>query len=263
MRMNNVVTVEEEISINDSPAGYISHNLSYRIKSKDEIHAFLSRLYKNHALLSISIGNSDIIFGSVILEVNREKEYLVLDELYPRNQIRTPLLHQKLSIETQLEGILLQFSGTVDAASEQDGAEYYKIRIPKYVYHHQRRDNYRVPISISKPLRADLATENEVLIHAELRDLSLSGFCARLSLPSSEKLAIGDEIPTCIIQIPDGKKIVGSLEIMRIEETRPLRNTRIGARFSSLNNSDRQELSRVIAKLERENIKTLKRQSDQ
>ncbi len=262
MDMEDAVTVEVEAIEKEKPSNYISHNTSYRIKSKDEIQSFLTKLYKNHTLLSITVGKSNKVFGSVVLEVNMEKAYLVLDELYPRDEVRSSLLDQTISIETQIDRILLRFSSTIKAISEKDGAEYYKVKIPKYLYHHQRREYYRVPISITNPLLANLSTENDVLLHAELRDLSLGGLSARLKSPPSEQLVIGDEIPTCIIQMPNGKKIVSPIEIVRIEETKPLKNTRIGARFIDLNNGDRRELSQAIAKLDRNNIKNLKRQKD-
>ncbi len=107
-----------------------------------------------------------------------------------------------------------------------------------------------------------LSTENDVLLHAELRDISLGGVSARINSPTTDALNVGDEIPTCIIHTPEGKKIVSSLEIARIEEGSSSQSLRVGARFIHISATDRQELSRLIAKLDRENVKKLKRLSD-
>lgn len=263
LQNNNVTSVEEKVHLPKKPSDLIRENtIFYKIKSKDEIHSLLNKLFKTHALLSISVGESSLVYGSVILEINTKDSYLVLDELYPRNQINNSLLNQKVSIETQVDGILLRFSGNVDSVSEQDGNEYYKIKVPNFLYYHQRRTDYRVPISITKPLPADLSTQDDVRIHAELRDISMGGFSARLTSPSAESLAIGDEIPTCVIQMPDGKRIVCGLEVIRINDSQPRQNTRIGARFINLSNTDSQQLSKALALLERQNIKTIKRQAD-
>jgi c-di-GMP-binding flagellar brake protein YcgR len=72
-------------------------------------------------------------------------------------------------------------------------------------------------------------------------------------------MSVGDEIPTCIIHTPGGKKIVCSMEIVRIDDLTSSQSTRIGARFIHISVSDRHELSRFIANLDRENIKKLKR----
>jgi len=252
----------ERIDNTDQPARHIRHNISYRIKSPDEILAYLAKLHTKHLLLTVYIEGSTIVYASVILEINKDQRYLVLDELHPRNNISSTLLDQKLTIETQLEGILLQFPCVIDAISEKNGIEYYKLNFPGFIFYHQRREDYRVPISITKPLPVDLATEDDTTLHAELRDLSLGGFCAKVTSPMANKLNIGDEIPTCIIKVPGGKQIVSSLEIVRKEETRPMKNIRIGARFTQISKADRVELSKVIARLERENIKAIKFNDD-
>ena len=262
MSFQENTAVAEKLEPVIQPARYINHNTSSRIESKDEIEGFLTRLYEKHLLLAVYINQWPTTYGSVILEINRDHEYFVLDELHPRNSISSSLLDQRLVIETQLDGILLQFPCAINAISEKDGVEYYRINYPGYIYHHQRREDYRVPISITKPLPACLATETDITLHAELRNLSLGGFCAKVTSPMANKLNIGDEIPTCIIKIPGSKQIVGSLEIVRMEETRPMKNVRIGVRFTRLSNTDRMELSKIIASLERENIKAIKFNGD-
>lgn len=258
----NANTLDNAANAIAEPVAPPRNSASFLVKSKDEIQTLLSKTCKTHTLLTVVFDGINKEFGSMILEMNTDRNYLVLDELYPRNGINFPLLNEKLLISTQLEGIELSFSGVVEAISEKDGDEYYKVAIPKKLYYRQQRETYRVPISISTPLSAALSTEDDVLIHAELRDISLGGLCARLTTPAGEFLTTGIEIPTCIIQTPEGKKIVSSLEIVRVEETQPLRNQKIGARFISLGKADRYELSRLIAKLDRENIKNIKRQRD-
>lgn len=243
-------------------ADYISNTSNLRIKSKDEIHGFLKKLFKNHALLSVTVGDSPQVFGSVILEINKQDCYFVLDELYPRDELEFSLLEQTLSIETHLQGVLLQFTTSITAISEKDGGEFYKAHIPKNVFHHQRRENYRVPIRISEPLPLDLATGNDVLLHAEIRNLSLGGLSARLTTTTSERLEKGTVLPTCIIQVPQADKIICSLEIVRVEETRSLNKKRFGARFNDLSNTARPALTQIISKIQRQHIKILRRQGE-
>lgn len=231
----------------------------YKIQSKDEIVGLLNRVLKAHVLLSVSVGKSEEVFGSVILETNKEASFLVLDELYPKKKSKEPLLNQTLSIETWLEGILLNFAGKIIAVLEEDGNDYYKINLPTSLYYHQRRSSYRVPISISHPLSVDLATEDTEIMHAVLRDLSLGGLSAGLKLPAAEAIEIGDIIPNCTIQMPDGTKIECAMEIVRVNKIKASSSITIGARFTNISNPDQQVLSRAIATLDRENIKNRKR----
>jgi len=156
----------------------------------------------------------------------------------------------------------LGFSVKISAVAETDGSEYYRVNFPASVFHHQRRDCFRVGVGVSSSLPVALSTEDEVLLHAELRDISLGGINIRINTPVAENIAVGDEIPTCIIHTPDGKKIIAAMEIARIEENTQTRSLRVGARFIQLPAADRQELSRFIAKLQRENIQKMKRIGD-
>ena len=258
--MSNAVAEFERDQFNEHNHVSMKNQTSYLVKSRDEIISLLTKTYKAHTLLSVNFEDVQKDFGSLLLEVNLQGDYLVLDEIYPRNAINFPLQQQKLLISTRLEGIELSFSGTIDAISRTDNSEYYKVSIPKGIYYQQRRSSYRVPISINNPLTVALSTRDDVLIHAELRDLSQHGFCARTTTPGAETLSKGEEIPTCIIHTPDGKKIITSLEIVRIEEAKPFNSVKLGVRFLSLSKTDQQELARLVAQLDRENVKTLKRQ---
>ena len=256
---NAVANKEKQPGTGDPSQHIISHSTSYRVKSRAEIGSLLGKLSKNHTLLSITLEDSSKVFGSMILEVNQDNSYLVLDELYPRNELKFSLVERKLFIETQVDGIDVRFTVRVDATAVRDGVEYYKVPYPAYVFHHQRRSSFRVSVGVADALPMALSTVDDVLLHAELRDLSLGGVSARINSPTAGGLAVGDEIPTCIIHTPEGKKIVSSLEISRIDAATPTQSVRIGARFTQLSQADRHELSRLIAKLDRENIKKQKR----
>lgn len=260
--MNSSTNADISLANDKTSRHIISHSTSYKVKSRSEINNLLNKLLKNHTLLSIMVNDNPKIFGSMILELNSEKDYLVLDELYPRNELRESLFNSELSIDTQLDGIAVQFKVKVEAIAEKDEAAYYKAGYPAHVYHHQRRSSYRVNIGVSPSVPLALSTENDVLLRAELRDISLGGFSARVYSPTAEVLAVGDELPTCIIHTPDGKKIVSALEIARVEEGTSSQSVRIGARFIHIGAADRHELSKLIAKLDRENIKKMKRLSD-
>lgn len=260
--MNSSTNTNISLANDKTGRHIISQNTSYKVKSRSEINNLLNKLLKNHTLLSIMVNDNPKIFGSMILELNSEKNYLVLDELYPRNELAKSLFDSKLSIDTQLDGITIQFNVKIEAIAEKDETAYYKVSYPAHVYHHQRRSSYRVNTGISPSVSLALSTENDVLLHAELRDISLGGVSARIISPTAEVLAVGDEIPTCIIHTPDGKKIMSSLEIARIEEGTSSKSVRIGARFIHITAADRHELSKLVAKLDRENIKKLKRLSD-
>ena len=259
MSVETALTVEDDVNA-DKPSNYIGRNNHFKITSKSDVKNFLSKLHKKHSLISVKIARSSLSFGTVILDINSARNYMILDELYPRNKISSSVQHQKLVMEAQLDGILLQFSVIVDAVSKKNETEFYKVAVPKSVYYFQRRESFRVPINILNPVLADISTGDNHLLHADLRDLSLGGLSANVTV-STEKLAIGDEIPKCTIMTPDGKKISSRLEIIRVDKINPKHDIKLAAKFTNLSAKDKNELSKVLAKLERENIKRIKRNS--
>jgi c-di-GMP-binding flagellar brake protein YcgR len=231
---------------------------SYRIQSREEIFQYLQKLYKNHILLSIHIGDSAISFGSIILELDKKGSNLILDELFPRNIISQNVMGKVLTIESKIDGIHCKFSSTVNAIIEEDGSEYTNLSIPHYMYYFQRREYFRARNSLSKPIQVELLPEKGVKVEAEIQDLSIGGLSARLD-GASHQFISEDIYPRCIIIFPDGEKIESSIEILRSQLVGHQDQFILAGKFNELEKKNRELLSKEIAKLERENIKLVKR----
>jgi len=227
---------------------------------EEDILALLNKIYKNHTMLTVSMDDANGTFGSAILEINQNESYLVLDELWPEPGHQLVEVGKTLFISAQLAGVYAHFTVNISAIGEHEEAAYYKASLPRQIDYQQRRSNYRVPTSINKPIPVNMATEEDVLINAELRDISIGGFCARLISPSNHPLELGEYIPTCLIKSPNGRKILSSIAICRIEDNKKTGLTRIGAQFSVLGKTDKRELEHLIATLDRNIIRRLKRQ---
>ncbi len=230
-----------------------------QIKRDDEIKALLKKIYQKHTLLTISIGSRDSYYGSTILEINHDNNYLVLDELYPQDghellETETPII-----INTQYAGAFVRFKTRIDAIGGNDKAAYYRIPIPDSIDYHQRRNTFRVNTSIAETIPVNLVTEDEVMIKAELRDISLGGVSLRVREIPHVDLETDQHIPTCLIQLNEDKKILASLDICHIEQMSETGTLRIGGRFSSISKFDLRELEQLIAETERAIIKKIKR----
>jgi c-di-GMP-binding flagellar brake protein YcgR len=232
---------------------------SIRLTTADDIYLLLKKVFSKHSLLSITIGSSDEYYGSTIIEINNDENYLVIDELYPtegHNQIE---IGSQLNFSTQYSGAFVNFTSNIEAIGKNEKAAYYKIGMPKEVEYHQRRNTYRIATSINNPIAVNLVNEEEILIKAELRDVSHGGLCLRInSLPHIE-IKKRDYIPTCLIQVDNSRKILTSLNICHVETIEETGSLRIGAEFSQISKIDRRELEHLIASLERAIIQKIKR----
>ena len=232
---------------------------SILLTQRDEIVSLLNKINSKHSLLTIVLNTAEECFGSTILEINKEENYLVLDELYPIQGHELIKVGTEISLNAHHAGAFVNFTNTIEAIGSNDDAAYYKISIPGEIEYHQRRNTYRVTTSMSEPIPVNLVNEENVLVSAELRDISLGGVCLRLNDSSHVTFKDGDHIPTCLIQVSKDRKILSSLNICHVEKINETGSLRIGAEFGSISKFDQRELEHLIATLDREIIKKIKR----
>ncbi len=232
---------------------------SIKLTNIDDISHLLKKVNARHSLLSLRIDSSDEFYGSTIIDINHKENYLVIDELYPLEGHKKIKLGTKLHFNTQYSGAFVNFSGTIEAIGENKKAAYYKIAMPDEVEYHQRRNTYRIATSVNEPIIVNLVNDEEVLIKAELRDISHGGLCLRINAAPHIFLKSGDYIPTCLIQVDKSRKILSSLNICHVDTIKETGLLRVGAEFGQMNKIDRRELEHFIATLERAIIQKIKR----
>ena len=232
---------------------------SIKLIAIDDIRYLLKKVYSKHSLLTVTIESFDDYYGSTIIEINEDENYLVIDELYPEEGHAKIEVGTKLSFNTQYAGAFVNFVGTINAISENEKAAYYKIGMPEEVEYLQRRNTYRITTNISDPIQVNIVNEDEILIKAELRDLSHGGLCLRVNASPHIPIRRGNYIPTCLIQVEKNRKILSSLNICHVETIKESGSLRIGAEFIGMSKIDRRELEHLIASLERSIIQKIKR----
>lgn len=229
------------------------------VMEQDEIENILYKMQKNHALLTVEMNDGKTISSSMILEINIENEYLVIDEFFPKQINKHIELNDNIEISCNHTGSSLRFMSQIIAIAEKNNAPYYKIPFPDIVEYSQRRQSHRVPISMATPSKITFTTENHSIIHGILKDISFGGFCARLTPPIPERFKPGTHIPKCIVQLPEAGVIVCTSEVRRMFVSNGSGIPMIGCQFGNMNGPDRKSLQQAIVKLERELMKQIKR----
>ena len=229
------------------------------IRDSSEILSLIKKITKHHALINVSIAGIEDVYSSAILEINKEENYLVLDELHPIEGNDKLEINKKITLQTQYQGAMVKFKSIITAANQNDDGHYYKIPIPDSVDFKQRRNTHRVYVGIDETIPVCLINEEDVMFTAELRDISLGGVSLRINEPSHVSLPENEDIPACFIAASDTKKIKTSLVLLHVEKTREKGALKIGAAFTGMSNMDRRLLEQFIAELERKMIKKIKR----
>ena len=229
------------------------------VLDEDEIDTALSKMEKNHALLTVELNDNKNICSSLILEINTRENYLVIDEFYPSSINNEIELGNSVDISCNHSGSYLRFVSKIIDKAEVNGNPYYKIPYPDVIEYSQRRQSYRVPISLSNPIKVSFTSQNNNAAHGVIRDISFGGFCARLTPPLNERFKPDDYIPKCVIQLPGNGVIVCSIEVRRIFLSTSTGIPMMGCRFVQMNPADKKTLQQSVTKLERDLMKKIKR----
>ncbi len=255
--MSATSTVVTDKVITDIPPK--KNDNSEIIKKHEDIFALIEKIHASHSLLTVTINNEQAGYGSTILEINGEENYLVLDELNPLDGHEKIAIGSIIKVNTQHAGALVRFKVNIEAIGGDEDAAYYKAPLPERIEYHQRRNWFRVSIGINETVPVSLRTEDDVVISAELRDISVGGMALRINDCSHVKLREGDFIPSCVIKVSEQKQIMAALNICRVQNIKESGMLRIGVQFVKMNNTDIRELEHFVAEMQREMIKKLRR----
>ena len=128
-----------------------------------------------------------------------------------------------------------------------------QVEMPKEILRFQRREYYRMPTSVSHPVRCQIDLEGGSL-DAVVQDISLGGVGV-LTYSDDVRLKVGDVFRGCRLAIPDSGIFAVSLSV-RTVETQVLKNGakthRAGCQFIDLSPSVETDIQRYIIRLERE-----------
>ncbi len=223
-----------------------------QVTADEQIVDLIEQIYRHHCLLAVNIPYVDETYTSAIIEVAREKRYILLDELAPRNGNRHLRTRTRIGIRARLNKATLRFEGEVTAVGEDSGLPYYQLPFPPLLDQLQRREYFRAGVPMERHVAVQISTASGKDISAELRDISLGGFSARVRAGPIEELAPGTFLPECVITLPDQTRIRGSGSICYADVWQSTKVSRCGVRFVELDKTDKRLLEQFIAQLDRQ-----------
>jgi c-di-GMP-binding flagellar brake protein YcgR len=223
------------------------------IGDHEEIATHLALLLASRTTLGISIEEGREVYLSRTLEILPEAGYLVLDELAPIEGHRRLGVGSRLLVTARSRGTLLRFFSEVQDIGSERGMAYYRLRWPRLIGLQQRRRHFRVFVPLSQRVPLLLATDEDVRLQGELRDLSVSGFSARLPDQLPIRLMAGQVLPSCRLALPDHGQLILPVELRYLEPPRnERRSARIGGRFLRLSTPQERQLEKMVRAIERE-----------
>lgn len=220
----------------------------------DKIASILCAIQNQNCLCTLSLQGQKKVLLTSIIEVNKEQNLLILDEINSADLGTFLQSANKIKLSTYLNGVHLAFLLTLTAVNKP-GSEslHFSSLLPDRIYYPQRRNSPRLvtdTLTITFP-----AAKNKFLVRGEVIDISRGGMSFRLTAEENS-IQTGDTLRNCHLNLPIGYEMVF---ILIIRSVKTERNTvYIGGYFVNLSPQCKNKLDIFIATLEREIIRKRK-----
>lgn len=231
-----------------------------RVTQLPHIIGLLHRLKDAKCLLSVRVEGSGVSHTSLLLDVNSDRGYILLDELNNERAHQLAVETGRIRVFCQNQGVEMSFACPIRVAHNKKGLTFYQAPIPNEIHYQQRRNDYRVRVGLDQEIHLLIPVESETSLDAELFDVSLGGVGARLE--SSQQLRKGLIIPSCKLSLPNQETIETDVEIRFVKAENNGKFTRIGGRFLSPDPATRGRLRKIVTQLEREMLRRKTRGED-
>lgn len=223
------------------------------LKAPVEIVANLRQLQQNHDPLIITFHGRNQRFQSYVIEVDRDKKLLILDELMPRDGERYLANGEEFNVEAFHEGVRVAWKCEENVRiAEHEGARCYFSPMPLEVTYHQRRSAFRAPLKQSELIKIELAGDKlRTAIPGHLLDISATGCKLRFPGNISSSLQAGQVYERFTARFPFGA-MTTAIEMRHVQYEEKVDTTFVGARFHRINGQEQRLVERFVYQLQRE-----------
>jgi len=217
-----------------------------------EIHASLKPLLDNRSPVMIRFDERNQRYQSFLIELDREKGWLALDELIPNDGERLLLQGEAFHLEAFDEGVRIAWSNSQPVhPSEMDGARCYWVPIPTELTYHQRRNAYRAPLQ-GAPIVTTLGGNRlRNSLEGKLLDISATGCKVSFKGDVQSRLQTGQVYEQLSVRLPSGA-VQSAAELRHVAYDEKLDLTFCGLSFYRINGLTQRNVERFVYQLQRE-----------
>jgi flagellar brake protein len=129
----------------------------FQVYSRVEILAVLRAIHAQRVLMTLYFNHGDEFILTTLLSVNPEFEEMVFDA-GPDKQLNKRLTDSQRIIGVAfVDSVKVQFNATRAESTTFEGSPAFRLRLPDSVLRLQRRNYFRIPTPIAKPLKCTVA----------------------------------------------------------------------------------------------------------
>ncbi len=221
----------------------------------DDHYAQLEKLRLDHEWINVLITKSDHRYQSLVLEIDRENHELVIDDLYPPENLQQLQTGDTVQVSSQDRLHPVHFFSRVIEQSYRDGNRCWRFELPKEIGSNQNRNAFRVYVESENGLCLDIHHQGELL--QDLRIINLSTEGLKFSIDESEVLLKNQQqFDDCIIYLPDGNAIDCDIHILSLQHNyKPVPHRLVGGKLTFHNPQQRVKLQQYLAAVQRRQLR--------
>ncbi|WP_437883284.1 flagellar brake protein [Pseudomonas sp. LRF_L74] len=223
------------------------------LKAPLEIIASLRQLQQHHDPLVLTFKDRSQRFQSYLVEIDRERSIITLDELIPNDGERFLKAGEAFRIEGFHDGVRIAWDCEDPVqVGEYQGATCYWCHLPEEVIYHQRRSAYRAPVQLGETVVSELSgTRLSRPLKGLLLDISATGCKLRFVGNVTAGLQTGQVYENLSVQMPFGTMTTAA-ELRHISYEEKVDSSFAGLRFHHLGGQEQRQIERFVYQLQRE-----------
>ncbi len=224
----------------------------FSVRDKTSIQRILSDLARHNRQTTIYYNSGEDFLLSAVIGYNPNAAELYLDCAADEETNQRLLLAERRVAVSAHNRVPVRFTIAQVAISELHREPAFLVPEPRTIIRMQRREFFRVATPVADPLVCRFSAADGSSFEAAVVDISLGGM-ALLEQPAipAKALAIGQQIPSCRIELPGQGLIETSFEVRNVySSVTRLQKLQIGCQFHRLDARMTARLQRYIHKLE-------------
>ena len=215
-------------------------------------YEMLERLRKNHDWIDVHVATLDKSFQSLILAIDVDNHELLIDELFPAEDLDTIKPGDTVSITSRSRRILVNFFTRILAREQQDGNTVYRLELPEEIGRNHNRGAYRIYVGGEENLRFSMGLEREELLAPRIINLSADGIKVSFEEDISSQLKTQSFYGNCIIHLPSAIDVDCEFEVRNVYQMHtPHLHSLAGGTIRIPNPQQRAKLNQYLASVQR------------
>ncbi|MBL4826548.1 MAG: flagellar brake protein [Spongiibacteraceae bacterium] len=234
------------------------HRLLNKSAEQEEFEASnhyetLQLLQRNHEWIDVSIIKTEKSYQSLVLEIDPENHELLIDDLYPSEDLEKLETGDTIEISCKSRKVLVNFYTRILKREFIDGKGAFRVELPEEIGINHGRQAYRIFVHNEAQLAIEVQYHDEYLDDVSIVNLSTEGIKLNFAAELSEQLDKDRVLEHCLIKLPSGFDIDCSIELRNIYRIRtPHPHTLAGGTLTITQPQQRVKLEQYLASVQRQ-----------